>query len=499
MVLPPRKPTDHARFEIGYTFTPSEALSFTDKPLTIISCWDKALESRYPIQSIVNWDKSRSVCISADIKSNPRDELVCFTPFVVKDLYAKLESANFDYAHWVVLDVDNDKNPADNKWTINRITEYLSARGYTFFIQASKTDGNYKVYIQTAKIDDWKLYQETSKYANSMEEGLGDPQFQHIQSFVKGFICGHRGDKLFTINADKTAVPPRVNKVKRVVSGKSKVNSTQAVYGGVSKDEIYLKGMKGVLMGKNTIRGRVEAVIARANGTFTLELEGEVKSKGSYWIAPENGFMVYKAGGGSWKPKDFFTDKKEQAEIYKFMCKIGNVPSRIVFINDKDEGVAQEEFLSRIIKRNDGLRKVGATKKTTWKGGVKREYWVHKQVRYYTDKKAEMMILVKAVWSRIIKIFSSSLPSFLSKGSSFSMNSSSCYCICSRINNLVYKGRTEDQKKTTHDFIPLHINPRNERDYFTKKAKSPPKKEYTEEEKAFRDKEAQEFYEQNGW
>ena len=56
-----------------------------NEELTIISCWDKRLEKRYAVQSIINWDKTRDVCITTDIKSNPRDDIVCMTPFVVKD------------------------------------------------------------------------------------------------------------------------------------------------------------------------------------------------------------------------------------------------------------------------------------------------------------------------------------------------------------------------------------------------------------------------------
>ena len=68
--------------------------------------------------------------------------------------------------------------------------------------------------------------------------------------------------------------------------------------------------------------------------------------------------------------------------------------------------------------------------------------------------------------------------------------------------SLLYTGdRVQETKpkKESHDFLPLNPNPRNERDYFTQKTKRPPKKEASEADKAFREREAREFFEQHGW
>ena len=333
-----------------------------------------------------------------------------------------------------MIDVDNDKNPDDKQWKLRKISDYLSKKGYSFFIQNSKTFGNYKIYLLTDKITSWEEYQALSKYANTMEEGLGDPQFQHIQSFVKGFISLHRGDKFFVMNGGGNPTPVTKTKSKAIGVAKQSQNGTQAVCG---KMNIYLNMLKTAMLYKMTIKGKVLDIIARPNGTFTLVLADEVKSKGSYWINPEDGFMIHKAGGGKWTPREFFIDDKEQKQVYKVMTTIGNTDERIAMLYENNENVGIEELSIRKQKQNKVLEKSGAVKKISWKNGLRRVYWIWKQVRYYADKPKEILKLLNILKDSIF--------------SSFFVFSKTSSIVQENNNNLIYKGQSEEERTKLHN------------------------------------------------
>ena len=422
----PLKSAPHSK---GCHFQPSgDFCSFT-----IISSFDHEWVKTKGIQSAVNSDPTKSVCITDDVKTVPSDEIVCILPYEIADETKTITKSNFKRARWVAVDIDNDKLPDDEKWSQNDIFNFYSKQNLNFHLFGSPTDGNFKAYLETELNDSFDEYSKSTKAANTQIEGLGDEKYQGRVTLVKGYIASFNGGELFKEKSgEKTACVVKTNS-KRVSTPPQKTPTR-------GKMSIYLKMLKIALIDKMTIKGKVLQVIPRPNGTFTLVLADEVKSKGSYWINPENSMMIHKAGGGHWEPREFFIDDDEQKEVFKLMVKIGSVEGRIeYFIEHGYESEAIEELSMRKIKLTEKLEKSGAVKKTTWKGGVRRVYFLFKQVRYFLNRPLEILKLLTMLKGSIF-------PSFV-----FSKKSSKhVQCLSSFLSSF-HKGRIEDKKETTED------------------------------------------------
>ena len=95
----------------------------------------------------------------------------------------------------------------------DRLYEYFKNLGYTFHICGSISEGNYKVYIQCEECNDVDKYEYFINRINTMIEGLGDPNYQGKLTFVKGYICGYNGGKLFTCDYNPSAYTTTPKKV----------------------------------------------------------------------------------------------------------------------------------------------------------------------------------------------------------------------------------------------------------------------------------------------
>ena len=406
---------------------------------TLIGGFNPAYVKKYGIQSAVNSDPDRVVSINPHISAIPNDVKMCVVPYEVKDTSKSLRLTNFLKARWLCLDVDNDKLPEDKKWDRKQIFNYLANKGYNFHICGSPTQGNYKVFIECRECDNFKKYEHFTKVANTMAEGLGDPDYQGRNTIVVGYICGYNGGGVFNTEYSPSAYTTTPKKVAQ--GGSMAVN-----YEMDGWDEEQYKKLCQEFKNRQTIRGICRNLVPHSNGTISLHLSDE-KTSGGYFIRPGESIYIFKAGAGKVKylPQDFFVNDSDNHKIYTLLRQLCNAPSAIAMMMGVDKKLGIEALCDRKIIRNDVLRKAGCKVKERDNKGKWNLAFIWQGTKYYSQNRAEMIKLLNRLDDKVIGFLKDMAREWL--GGLFKKKEQ---CTCD--NNIsYYKGRTEEQTTILHN------------------------------------------------
>ena len=400
---------------------------------TLIGGFNPAYVKKYGIQSAVNSDPDRTSIITHHISAIP-NTLMCVVPYEVKDTTKSLKNTNFHNARWVCLDIDNNKLPDDKKWTREQIYNYLANRCFNFHICGSPTPGNYKVFIECEECDTFKKYEHFTIAANTMKEGLGDPDYQGRNTIVNGYLCGYTGGDLFRVKYNPTTSTTSAKK--------KRGTAIKAVNNGMTR-ELH-SGLLSMLKGANTIKGRCYNYTAKDNGTYNLYLSDE-KTPGGYFIRPDESIYIYKAGNRKIKytPAEFFIDDNVNRKVYMALRELCNGSSSINMMMKADKDLGIEALCDRKIIRNDLLRKAGCKVKERNNKGKWDLCFIWQGTKYYSQNRADMMKLLKRLAGKVMELLNNKVEGWLSSLKNHVHGSKIYYSI--------YKGRTEEQINTQHN------------------------------------------------
>ena len=309
------------------------------RDFTLIKDWDKSYLKQTAVNHFTTVKETIHNPNDCETHTNwqDRNDCSCILPFVLKQNNGKVAFTNFNYADYVGVDIDTTK--LTDSWDLAKITEYVKNLGFTAHAFYSLTQNHYKLLVainRTYNINEYRTLRDT---INNILP-FADTGYKGHQTFIKGYINQITSGKLVPTPTNLSS--PKFTKANKTYKKYAKANKSLK-NGKIMPDySCFIMLINNVIKGADTSEkyglkkyGKIEYIkYNKNNNTFNLFVEGEQKSKGSFFFSPGKSIKIYK-GNRSWMPQHFFNDEDDNIEFYKIMRTLQNINNRFLILAGK--------------------------------------------------------------------------------------------------------------------------------------------------------------------